>query len=450
MTEVGTAAASEPEVAPAEIEKSEPEVAATTGGDGAELAEPIDTPESPQPSPGASTVASGKFASPAATANPNENVTDLLKTKIQELSTVQGDTEEDLKRAARAFKKHQKEIRQSLEALTSPDDKLKLMDKKYFDQLKELQRVERENSHLLRRSDNLKREKDSISSELLKTTSLKNKLEALCKELQKQNKLIISDSKRSASEEQAKRQELSAKFQSTISEISDKMDLQGDERGKQHRENELLRQKLTSFAEQIDMFSHKLHAKDLEKQLEEAKARHQAEVANQEAAKANAYKAQLEASTKTEIELRQQLALYGEKFEQFKDTLTRSNEVFATFKKEMDKMSKRIKELEKENMTVKKASTKKDAQMINLLNDKKAFVKEVADLRSKSDKLEKLCRGMQLERNGMRETVRQLKIRCGDEVEAEENKQENEAENIVSEEAAEAPVADATPVEAAA
>lgn len=38
------------------------------------------------------------------------------------------------------------------------------------------------------------------------------------------------------------------------------------------------------------------------------------------------------------MELRGQLSLYSEKFEEFQKTLTKSNEVFGTFKKEMDKV----------------------------------------------------------------------------------------------------------------
>jgi hypothetical protein len=40
-----------------------------------------------------------------------------------------------------------------------------------------------------------------------------------------------------------------------------------------------------------------------------------------------------------EKELSTQLAYYAEKFEQFQDTLTKSNEVFTTFKAEMDKVT---------------------------------------------------------------------------------------------------------------
>jgi hypothetical protein len=40
----------------------------------------------------------------------------------------------------------------------------------------------------------------------------------------------------------------------------------------------------------------------------------------------------------TEHDLRAQLRLYAEKFEQFQDTLTKSNDVFGSFKREMNKV----------------------------------------------------------------------------------------------------------------
>merc|ERR1719419_1235230 len=61
------------------------------------------------------------------------------------------------------------------------------------------------------------------------------------------------------------------------------------------------------------------------------------------------YKKKCEELLRTEAELRAQLALYTEKFEEFQTTLTKSNEVFATFKKDMDTMTKTIRKLEKES-----------------------------------------------------------------------------------------------------
>lgn len=40
-----------------------------------------------------------------------------------------------------------------------------------------------------------------------------------------------------------------------------------------------------------------------------------------------------------ETHLKQQLALYTEKFEEFQNTLSKSSEVFTTFKQEMEKVT---------------------------------------------------------------------------------------------------------------
>lgn len=68
---------------------------------------------------------------------------------------------------------------------------------------------------------------------------MKGKLEVLCRELQKQNKTIMEDSKRTAEDEQQKRQELSKKFHDTITQVTTKMEEQGEERIRLFRENEL-------------------------------------------------------------------------------------------------------------------------------------------------------------------------------------------------------------------
>ena len=43
--------------------------------------------------------------------------------------------------------------------------------------------------------------------------------------------------------------------------------------------------------------------------------------------------------TQQETELRGQLAMYSDKFEEFQQTLSRSNQVFSTFKKDTDRVS---------------------------------------------------------------------------------------------------------------
>ncbi len=43
--------------------------------------------------------------------------------------------------------------------------------------------------------------------------------------------------------------------------------------------------------------------------------------------------------SKQESDLRGQLSLYSDKFEEFQETLTKSNQAFSSFKREMDKVS---------------------------------------------------------------------------------------------------------------
>lgn len=50
------------------------------------------------------------------------------------------------------------------------------------------------------------------------------------------------------------------------------------------------------------------------------------------------YEEKISSMAKSEKELRSQLTLYAEKFEQFQETLTKSNDIFNTFKLEMEKV----------------------------------------------------------------------------------------------------------------
>lgn len=52
----------------------------------------------------------------------------------------------------------------------------------------------------------------------------------------------------------------------------------------------------------------------------------------------NSLKEQVETFTKTETELRKQLNVYVDKFKQVEETLNKSNELFLTFRKEMEQV----------------------------------------------------------------------------------------------------------------
>ncbi|EGZ20646.1 hypothetical protein PHYSODRAFT_543923, partial [Phytophthora sojae] len=261
----------------------------------------------------------------------------------------------------------------------------------------------------------LKQRKSAVSSELVKTNTSKAKLEQLCRELQKQNKLIVSESRRIADEEDQKRRELSAQFQKTIEDVSAKMDKQGQDYVASLKENEkyvcsatrFLQQKLKAFLEQYtareEHFQRQLEAKDLTVQLAETKLQHQVELTAREAEKVKITLDKAKEFSDREVQLQAQLNSYSEKFDVVQETLTKSNQMFTTFREEMDKMAKTTKKLEKENLALRKKCAAYDSGAIASIQEKVASAEETQKLQEKLKKLESLCRHLQAERNSFRQ-----------------------------------------------
>jgi len=259
-----------------------------------------------------------------------------------------------------------------------------------------------------------------------RSISVKENLETLCRELQRQNKLVMEESRNVAEQEQQKRTELSEKFQTTISDVSTRLDEQGKERIEQFQENERLKEKLKTFAEQYELreqqFAHQLKTKDLEHQLVQAKLNHQQEIGKQEGTKLEAYQKELETRLLTEKELRQQLVVYNEKFETFQETLSKSNEVFGTFKKEMDKMSKTIRKQDKENLDLRKKAQKSDLELITLYQERDQYKGEAEKAQSQNSSLQSLCKTLQGER---KKHLAEVKAKVADVEGVAEQDQEN-------------------------
>lgn len=109
-----------------------------------------------------------------------------------------------------------------------------------------------------------------------------------------------------------------------------------------------------------------------------------------------------------ETHLKQQLALYTEKFEEFQNTLSKSSEVFTTFKQEMEKMTKKIKKLEKETTVYRSRWESSNKALLEMAEEKTLRDKELEGLQVKTQRLEKLCRALQTERNDLNKRVQDL------------------------------------------
>ncbi|XP_078279006.1 beta-taxilin-like, partial [Rhinoraja longicauda] len=118
------------------------------------------------------------------------------------------------------------------------------------------------------------------------------------------------------------------------------------------------------------------------------------------------------------------LALYTGKFEEFQTTLSKSNEVFTTFRQEMEKMTKKIKKLEKETTMYRTRWESSNKALLDMVEEKTLRDKEFENLQIKIQRLEKLCRALQTERNDLNKKVHDLSVQStheGHDREAGEN-----------------------------
>ncbi|XP_028126960.1 beta-taxilin-like isoform X1 [Camellia sinensis] len=241
--------------------------------------------------------------------------------------------------------------------------------------------------------------------------TVRDKLESLCRELQRQNKMLMDECKRVSTEGQNLRLDLSSKFRDAIKEVSNKLEEQKGDSMSQLKENEIiirkffkfrLRSNLKQLADQYalseEQYEQKLKQKTLELQLADLKMQQQGEKLLQEQSQMMLYAEQVSQLLATEKNLRLQLTADGEKFQQFQDALVNSNEVFETFKQEIDKMAKSIKELRKENTFLKSKCEKSDITLVELVEEREHLKKQLEKTRNQKEKLESLCRSLQEER----------------------------------------------------
>ena len=77
------------------------------------------------------------------------------------------------------------------------------------------------------------------------------------------------------------------------------------------------------------------------------------------------------------------------------DTLNNSNDLFLTFRKEMEEMSKKTKRLEKENLTLTRKHDLTNRNILEMAEERTRSNKELEQLRKKNGTLENVIRGMQ-------------------------------------------------------
>lgn len=178
---------------------------------------------------------------------------------------------------------------------------------------------------------------------------------------------------------------------------------------------------------QEKQFRSLMRVRELEVIYHQVKLDRQRKAQELESSKSNQLTRQVTTFSQTEAELRSQLNIYVEKFKQVslhmsrlwvrplltsgeclewsdlaqvEDTLNNSNDLFLTFRREMEDMTKKTKRLEKENQILTRKQEATNKNILEMAEERQRNHTELQRLRQKNDNLEKLCRSMQAQGRG--------------------------------------------------
>ncbi|PKU37838.1 hypothetical protein llap_11859 [Limosa lapponica baueri] len=141
-------------------------------------------------------------------------------------------------------------LMKALNTLSTPEEKLAALCKKYADLLEESRNVQKQMKILQKKQAQVVKEKVHLQSEHGKAILARSKLESLCRELQRHNKTLKEDNMRQAREYEEKRKEGTAHFQITLNEIQAQLEQHDMHNAKLRQENIELGEKLKKLIEQ--------------------------------------------------------------------------------------------------------------------------------------------------------------------------------------------------------
>ncbi|KAK3735691.1 hypothetical protein RRG08_020395 [Elysia crispata] len=356
--------------------------------------------------------AQSRVAPPAAQVTKQEEATAAIVTqpKIEQSAkeAKRQERKEEKKKQKRKEDKGIEYILRALNSLQTPEEKLAALCKKYAD-LNEEHRVLQTSFKTQQRTMTVvMREKDQLQADHTRAMMAKSKLESLCRELQKHNKIIKEESIKRAKEDDEKRKEISAQFNNTIGEIQTQMNENTERNTKLRLENENLAAQLKAFINSIELRDQQVEKiqkhHELEKKLFEAKIK-QAEAVLAENSEKNIKERELVMLKLAEVNKKNavveaQLNMYKERYAAFEQL----SENIGKYKSEMDKMTKRIKKLEKDGLQWKTKWENSNKALIEQMDARSKSEKETLTYAQKTRKLESLCRALQAELHNKKPT----------------------------------------------
>ncbi|XP_017026918.1 alpha-taxilin [Drosophila kikkawai] len=333
------------------------------------------------------------------------------------------------KKVAREEKQRDQKLEElvlkSLEECPSTEDKVKFLLQRHVDSEKNVSRLTSDLRVLQRQMESQQREKEQMQRDLNKSVLMRDKLQEVCREQQRIIKSVKNESLLQIKVEEERRKESQTKFQSSLSEVQKSLAKNNEENMKLRDYNIEMTKKLKLLAEQYQ--TREQHLEKLNEQVQLESQLHQAKLS----------KAQVEAAMEKEIlkkenqiglekllqaqraikdlterehQLKEQLNIYTAKYDDFQQSLQKSNEVFGSYKQELEKMSKHTKKIEKEALGWRQKYEKANAMVIDLATEKQVQTQHSDRLQKQIQQLQKLLRALQQERTALHKALRDNEI----------------------------------------
>ncbi|KAL9618350.1 MAG: hypothetical protein Q9160_006932 [Pyrenula sp. 1 TL-2023] len=394
----------------------------------------------------------------------------LLAARISELEQNAAGEKDQEAEIDREVKKATRDLNQLLNNMESPMSRLETVQKKYAELLADMKRLDRDYAKSKKKADQLQKEQERSKSEASKNNAVRDKLEKLCRELTKEtrklkacitftilllssNKMIQEDNKKLEETEKKAHgfvneqldtllydvQELmasksSSQAENLYTELDDLYVTCHDLLSKAHQSR--FRIRLKAVVDQNELreqhFKSILRHKDAEFQLMTMRYDDQRRKAEEQSTKCRQLSNQVSTFSFTEAELRNQLNIYVDKFKQVEDTLNNSNDLFLSFRKEMEEMSKKTKRLEKENLNLTRKHESTSRNVLAMAEERTKDKQEIAKLQKKETHMRRIIESMREQGRGEPQGLEQELDEEGTESEYDEEYDEEEDE--VSEE----------------
>ncbi|KAK4561188.1 hypothetical protein LTR86_005143 [Recurvomyces mirabilis] len=359
----------------------------------------------PPPPTAAPAPAKGKVKGKKGAASTSNDPADAHKALLSKISQLEASSTENAQQEAEIeaeVKKANRELSQLLNTLEPHNSKIDIVQRRYTELLSDMKKVERDHMKAKKRGDQLQKEKEEVSKDRTREKGLKEKLEKLSRELTRENKKLKEDLRDLKENSADRNEELHRKLENLVLDVEEVVSprqAQHDRQGVEMEQDRLFREKFTSFLQQYELrelqFQSLLRMKDLEIAYQTARHDQLKKAQESELSKSHQLTRQVSTFSQTENELRGQLNVYVEKFKQVEDTLNNSNDLFLTFRKEMEEMSKKTKRLEKENLNLTRKQEATNKNIFQMAEERSQSQQAIDKLSRENEKLKKLCRAMQ-------------------------------------------------------